>query len=194
MVIDVIKETKAAKNIHKYLKYDPDTGEFTWLKFRAGYIKPGDKAGSLRNDGYVHIKYNGRVFKAHRLAWYFTHGYFPENPIDHINCVKSDNCIKNLREVSHVCNLQNREVYTNNTSSITGVSYHKCRGKWRANIRLLNKQIYLGHYTSKLDAALARFNAELVLEDWTCDATSKTYKAIQKLWPEYKCPYLTQFS
>ena len=190
--IDVIKETEAAKNIHKHLKYNPDTGEFIWVKPTAMWIKPGNIAGGLNPDGYIYIRYNNRGFLAHRLAWYLTYGYFPENDIDHINNIKTDNRISNLREVSRSCNMQNQKVRSSNTSGITGVCFAKHRGKWRAYIRIQNKLIHLGLYHAKLDAALARFNAELVLDNWTCDATSKTYTVIRKLWPEYECPYLTQ--
>lgn len=80
--------------------YNPDTGLFTWKVAKARRIKAGDVAGNLNNTGYIHIRVDGKNYQAHRLAWLYTHGKFPDNCIDHINGIKDDNRISNLRDVT----------------------------------------------------------------------------------------------
>ena len=81
------------------LQYDPETGHFTW-QINHPRVRRGMVAGAKNAGGYVHIKVCGRDYYAHRLAWFFTFGRWPVDTIDHINGVKSDNRISNLRELS----------------------------------------------------------------------------------------------
>jgi len=50
--------------------------------------------------GYIIIKINRKDYQAHRLAWLYEYGNFPKQTIDHINRIKTDNRICNLRDVS----------------------------------------------------------------------------------------------
>ena len=106
----------------------------------------------------------------------YMEGYFPENGIDHIDRVKSNNSIANLREVSQSCNIRNGGQRRNNTSGIKGVSFH--HGKWQAKITVDNKQIHLGRFTSKLDAAKARHVAEIEHNFPSCNTDFAAMKYI----------------
>lgn len=135
--------------LKELLHYDPATGVFTWLKpcSRFSQVTPGDPAGCVHARGYIHIKVDGVAYKAHRLAWLYTHGRWPEPTIDHINRIKTDNRIANLREVDQLGNMQNKGQYRNNTSGYIGVSKHSS-GKWAAQIQVNRKNRHLGLFAT----------------------------------------------
>jgi len=142
------------------LSYDRNTGEFTVRTYRGGTRKIGDTAGSIDAYGYRVIKADGKPYKAHRLAWLYVNGKFPVSQIDHINHVRDDNRISNIRETSYVENGRNASIKSNNTSGVTGVTL--CRGtkKWQANISVNGESKYLGVFRDISDAAKARRAAE----------------------------------
>ncbi len=166
------------KKLKEILSYDPESGVFT-------RIKTGKVAGSLRSDGYIHLRVGKKLYFAHRLAWLYVHGYFPENQIDHLNGIRNDNRLENLREVSQACNTQNCKISSRNTSGFPGVNRHKQRKKWQARGMLQQKHVYLGLYPSPLDAALARFTWEVQCSNWTCNHRSELVKAIKEAWPGF---------
>ena len=103
------------------------------------------------------------IFLAHRLAWMYMYGNFPPDEIDHINGVRDDNRIINLRAVSHAENAKNQRINSTNTSGVTGVSWNKAAQKWKAQVRQDNKTLYFGIYSNFLDAICARKSAEHIL-------------------------------
>lgn len=134
------------------LSYDPDTGIFTWKAGKQGRRNP---AGCLTPSGYISITLNYEHHFAHRLAWLYVHGRFPDNHIDHINRNPSDNRIANLREATNAENAQNKSLPVNNTSGYLGVTWNKVVKKWQAQIIHKGKSYNLGYYDDKLDAASA---------------------------------------
>jgi hypothetical protein len=127
------------------LRYDPDTGSFTWLACAAAQVKPGAKAGRLNSQGYTEISISSRKYQAHRLAWLYMTGAWPEHTIDHINGVRSDNRIQNLRDVTRAVNLQNqRRAAVTNKAGLLGVREFKNR--WRAQITVNGTQRDLGYF------------------------------------------------
>ena len=92
---------------------------------------------------------------AHRLAWLYVHGVWPKDQIDHINHVKTDNRMVNLREVTRSENQKNRTLNVGSKSGVAGVRWRKQMGKWESNIRVNGKDLYLGCYASK-EKAIAR--------------------------------------
>jgi hypothetical protein len=129
--------------LKELLCYEYETGLFYWLVSPARNVKAGQIAGNMGKDGYVRIGFSGHLYQAHRLAWTYTHGDYPEGEqplIDHINGKKDDNRIMNLKLSSDGENSKNRKMQSRNTSGITGVHrYNKKRpsGKidayWRAS-------------------------------------------------------------
>jgi len=167
------------ERLHELLHYEPETGIFYW-KVGARNIKVGDIAGTP-SCGYVKIGISGTIYPAHRLAWLYVHGYFPESEIDHINRDRADNRICNLREVSHVCNRRNIRNQKNNTSGVKGVSWFNHHLKWRSQINLLGKPHNLGYYSSFDDAVCARLAAEQCLNWSGCDSNSPAFLYVQKM-------------
>jgi hypothetical protein len=136
------------KTLKKYLDYDPETGIFKWKIARTG-IKIGDVVGHLhKTTGYVYIRLLGKRYSGHRLAWLYVHGKFPDNQIDHINRVKNDNRIDNLRDVTQSVNARNRDLLSTNTSGHTGVKWNKKQQAWKVTVC----QVHYGSFKSKLDA------------------------------------------
>src|SRR5205085_9675180 len=95
------KADLTAQRLRELLHYDPQTGSFTR---RSDGRVLGCKSKHL---GYWIVGVSGGQYYAHRLAWFYTHGRWPEGHIDHINCDKTDNRLENLREVQQRINNQN---------------------------------------------------------------------------------------
>ncbi len=133
------------KELKSLLSYDEKTGIFTWLLPRINNkIKAGSVAGALHHTGYLYIGINKKYYGAHRLAWLYVYGSFPNDMIDHINGNSIDNKIDNLRLSTNTQNQYNQKISKNNTSGIKGVCWHKVAQKWSARIRFNGKRIYLG--------------------------------------------------
>ena len=98
------------------------------------------------------IKINGRMYMGHRLAWLFVNGGWPENHIDHINEIKNDNRISNLREATSSQNQRNRGAQKNNTSGFKGVSFFKRNGKWKSTICVNSNKKHLGYFDNPEEA------------------------------------------
>lgn len=165
--------------LKELLHYDKDTGVFTWRTCSNNTISFGDEAGTPDN-GYIRIGINKNIYMAHRLAWLYIHGYFPEQDIDHINRVRYDNRICNLREVSRTCNIRNSSIAKNNTSGVTGVIWDKRRLRWRPIITVEHKRIRLGDFVSLIDAVIARWKAEVKYGFPNCNTTSTAFEYLKK--------------
>lgn len=130
------------------LDYDKSTGLFS-RKIK----RTNGGSGWKHKDGYVYIHILGKTYSAHRLAWFFVTGEWPKKDIDHINGVKHDNRIENLRDVDKSINAQNEvRVRKNNPTGLMGVWFRKDRNKWVASIRIHRKSIRLGAFLTKEEA------------------------------------------
>lgn len=150
-----------AETLRARLNYDPATGIFT-RRVSKGGKKAGEVAGSLHHSGYWHITMLGKTYTAHRLAWLYTHGEFPVGEIDHVNRVRTDNRLVNLREASRPSNMHNTGCNAANTSGFKGVSRNK-RGKWRATININARWVELASFNSPEEASAAYKGAKRVL-------------------------------
>jgi HNH endonuclease len=142
------------ERLRELLSYDPSTGIFRW-RIKRKKMNPGDIAGSRRANGYWCIKIDYFGYQAHRLAWLYVYGKFPDDEIDHIHGSRADNRILELREATHAKNGMNRKMNSNNSSGFRGVSWHKQNKEWRAQIRHNFRIIYLGGFQTKQMASLA---------------------------------------
>ena len=147
--------------LKEVLHYDPETGDFTWLKAVGSRAQVGDLAGCSSSHGYTRIIVCGKEYKAHRLAWLYTYGVFPEEQTDHINGVRNDNRIVNLRAVTNVENHRNRKKRCTNTSGVTGVSWFKPNNSWGAYINAEGERRFLGLFKDLFSAIAARKSAEI---------------------------------
>ena len=131
-------------------------GKLFWNEKRKGR-KMGVAVGALRNDGYIQVGYNRKLYLAHRIVWEKHNGPIPEGAeIDHINHIKHDNRIENLRLVSRLENLRNQSMRKGNTSGYVGVYWHRQGQKWVAKIMVKGKTIHLGLFNDIEAAVEAR--------------------------------------
>jgi hypothetical protein len=133
--------------------YNPDTGIFIRKIRTSMNTKVGDKLGSLNNNGYMYAMIDYETFSIHHLSWFYVYGVMPMHCIDHINGIKTDNRISNLRDIPFINNMQNeRKARVNSTSGYLGVRWRKDRSKWVATLRVNGKAKRLGSFDNKEDA------------------------------------------
>lgn len=154
---NIVEHTVADKTkrvTHSELKdllhYDPTTGIFRW-RVRRGGVSPGDTTGCEDSSGHLGICLNGRLYLAHRLAWFYVHGEWPE-VIDHVNGDRKDNRLVNLRDTNITGNAQNtRAPRRNNRTGYLGV-VPRPGGKFRALIGVNGEKKNIGHFDTPEEA------------------------------------------
>lgn len=133
-----------------------------WKK-SAGNRKDGSVAGHMKPDGYWFIKVDGVGVPGHRAVWFLFNDSIPNGTsLDHKNGNQSDNRISNLRIATFGQNASNTKKRKSNKSGYTGVTFHKCTGKWRAAMNLKGKSKHIGLFSDKKDAARAYNLASLM--------------------------------
>lgn len=187
-----MKQRLTQSYLKECLTYDPDTGIFVWNTRPLSHFKNSHGMNTFNaqlanketvykgNRGYFMISLNKRLYLAHRLAFLYMEGYFPENDVDHIDRDKSNNKWSNLREVSTQCNMQNCNLSKANKSGVCGVYWSRWDNKWIATIRVAGKAIYLGRFVNFEDAVMARYQEEVNNPLWTCSVESTSYKYLKE--------------
>lgn len=151
----------SAETVRSDLSYDPRTGAFRWRSPRPK-ITVGALAGTQQS-GYWMIHLRGVDYHAHRLAWLYVYGRWPEGDVDHINLDRFDNRIHNLREATRSQNCANTGIPSHNTSGFKGVSRIKRNGKWGARISCDGTPYHLGTFQTAGEAAAAYDRAAILL-------------------------------
>jgi hypothetical protein len=97
----------------------------------------------MMQNGYRKLKFFGKQYLTHRIAWFLHYGRWPAGDIDHIDGNPANNKLSNLRDVTHCVNIQNRKSATpKNKTGFLGVV--KRKNKFAAHVHRNGKQIYLG--------------------------------------------------
>jgi len=140
----------SADRVRELFSYVQGTGALMWAP---GTKNAGKRAGCLsKARKHRYVRADGVLYLEHRIIWLHAHGALPPAEIDHVNGVKDDNRLCNLREVSREKNMQNiRAATVTNKTGLLGVS-PRCDGKkWLARIVVSGKTHYLGsHDTPEL--------------------------------------------
>ena len=151
----------SAERVRELLDYDPETGVIT-RRVNCGRAKSGSIVNSLQSRGYIRVALDGRYYLAHRVAMLIFYGEWPENLVDHINGIKTDNRIENLRSATLSENSMNRIKGTHNTSGIKGVCYVKSRRKWVGRVaKKFGHYGYIGLFKTKEGAEKAVIKARM---------------------------------
>jgi HNH endonuclease/AP2 domain len=171
------------KTLLSLVSYDPETGEFIWLpreqvtwQIKVWNTKhAGKKAGSVNNRGYLCIKLGKRTYKAHRVAWLYVFGKFPESEIDHINRNKLDNRIVNLRVATRSQNVLNTSLKKTNKSGLRGISWYKRGNKWQVQISVGGRSadkivLHIGYFHDIEQAKKAYNEAHVRYRGEECEA------------------------
>jgi len=125
--------------------YDPETGKIYGIYGKE--IKHKNKAGYIEiNTSLI----NGTLL-GHHFAWYMTYGNVDFIELDHQNRIRNHNRIDNLR-------ISNRSQQNENRSNIKGYSWDK--NKWRSQIIVDKKIIYLGRFKTEEEAKNAYIEAK----------------------------------
>ena len=163
-------EVATADILRQLLQYEPDTGVLRWRErsvemFRGGGHSAdhncaawnakyaGTIAGTPSGQGYLNVSIFDRGYRAHRVAWVLMTGEWPAEQVDHENLDRADNKWRDLRLATNSQNSANRNAYRNNASGRKGVSYESRSQKWRATIFANGKQVHLGLFRTKDEAA-----------------------------------------
>ena len=152
------------ERLRHLMSYDETSGIFIWnvtRRGRNGHSTAGDAVGNNKSNTYARVSIDGAHYQVHQLAWLWVYGEWPQTDIDHINGVKSDNRIVNLRQVSRSVNLQNlRGPKKQSSSGFLGVSFFKRTGKYMAQITTNYKKTYLGYFDTPEQASEAYLAAK----------------------------------
>ena len=114
-------------------------------------VKVGSIAGSLLKDGYRQVKIGNRSYKVHRVIFLMQYGYLPTQ-IDHINGIKSDNFIGNLRPATNVTNQYNKKPQKSNTTGHKNIHWCNRSQRYIVSFRIKGKLLNFGSYKDFIDA------------------------------------------
>jgi len=156
--INEIGHMLTQERLKELLEYNPDTGEFIRIKDSGNKWKAGQVAGHLHCSGYVVINIDRKIYKAHRLAFFYMTGKWPKHQIDHINGKRSNNSWRNLREATHAQNQQNLKRARGDTKTGTlGVTRYIARDepKYVAQITVNKTHVHIGTFNTSKEAAVA---------------------------------------
>jgi len=137
------------ESLKELLHYDPETGKLFW-KFRDVKWFKNKNQGSCNqwnsknagkqafcclnlNSGYLCGCIFGKTYLTHRIIWFYLYGEWPEI-VDHINGIKLDNRLINLRNVDTKTNSMNRSIYSNNKTGHSGIFLINHSGRYRIDI------------------------------------------------------------
>jgi HNH endonuclease len=158
MTTPTLREAEFLIRLRTDYAYDPATGVMTQAVTKKGMTK-GRVIGSINSRGYLTFKAYGVSHKVHRLAWLHFHGEWPQFEIDHINGIKTDNRIANLRDVPRSLNMQNRKcLMTINKTGFAGVRHYGNR--YRAQITINGKARHVGMFATPSEAHQAYLEAK----------------------------------
>lgn len=155
----IIEETIDLDELRARWAYHPEEGHFTatvskHARWPVGRII-GGKDAYHDPKGYIRVCVLGRCVMAHRLAWFYVHGRWPVEQIDHINHIRDDNRIANLRECTNAENRQNIRPEGYGTSGYLGVYRHSSSDAWSAKIIVNGRATYLGLFDTAEEADVA---------------------------------------
>lgn len=147
------REEKCLLAIEKGFTYNPETGKIYGIR--------GKQVLKKHIDGYIQISFKLNKKKyyllGHHFAWYCTYNTNNFEQLDHINGIRYDNRIQNLREVSNKQNCFNRN-FSKKNIGVKG--YFKLGNKYRASISNNSKTIHIGVYNTEQEAREAYLKAK----------------------------------
>ena len=148
------------ERLKQVVSFEPTTGIFIRI-LKAKRAVVGKELGYKKSNGYIALSIDGQKYFAHRIAWLYVYGEFPKHDIDHIDGDRTNNKIKNLRDVSRTENLQNLKIAKshNKSTGVLGAYLHNC-GKFMSRIKVNKKDVYLGLFDTVEQAQQAYLTAK----------------------------------
>ena len=174
------KSIPTPEELRQLLRHEPETGKLFWrhrcetwfvgrtkrpAKWAAANwnSRRADKEAFIgkHNKGYFCGRVCGADLLAHRVGWAIHYGSWPANEVDHINGIRTDNRIENLRSVDTKQNARNKAMPLSNRSGTVGVSKMSGCNRWRARIYGPDGELHLGLFETLSEAVAARKEAGL---------------------------------
>jgi len=150
-------ETLTQARLHELFDYK--NGQLLNKTKRRSQIAVGAPAGYMTIRGYINIRVDGKMYKAHRLIYLYHYGFMPDM-LDHIDCDKTNNCIENLRPCTKSENGMNRA----DSYAKTGLRNVYLRGdKYQVHLKKSGKNYYIGTFSCLDHAKSAAKEARLKL-------------------------------
>lgn len=152
------------EEVARLFTYDREAGVLYWRNKNRTTTRHKYVASTYggAKDGYRRVGIKGKIYLEHRVIMMLCFGHIPENAeIDHINHVRDDNRLVNLRFVTRRENQRNQSLSSKSTTGVTGVHFSKTRKKYVAQIKVNQETVYLGMFYTLEEAAAARREAEL---------------------------------
>lgn len=145
--------------LKELLDYDPATGFFVRRAKPARGMRPsGTVAGGSAGNPYSRISVDGVRYYAHRLAWLYMYGEWPEDHTDHRDGEGSNNKGDNLRKATRSQNFANARISKRNTSGFKGVSRRRDTGRFAAYVMVDRKRHCVGCFATAEEASKARLD------------------------------------
>ena len=164
------KNDLTAEYVRSLFDYHAESGQLIWKVRRSSKQRVGQVAGCYyRSTGYLYVGVDYKQYLVHRLIWLHVHGEWPEHVVDHINGVRIDNRIENLRDVTQTGNMRNmRRAHSDNMySGLLGVTYDKRWRCFKARISVDGRSRHIGNFATEEAAHRAFVEAKRVLHE-TC--------------------------
>ena len=157
----MITNLLSSSEINELFTYD---GSNLFWRDKASNVAAGALAGSINNKGYLCVQVAGTLYKVHNLVWILHGNTIPDGcVVDHVNRIRNDNRICNLRIATYTENNVNSKISCRNTSGFKGVNWNKQSNSWRASIRVNGRAKYLGNFSTPEEASEAyTFAAEIL--------------------------------
>lgn len=141
-------------DLRRAFTYNPLTGILRWAYKPRVNTESGAEAG-CKMGGYRRVCLHGVSMQVHRVGWAMHYGKWPKDQIDHINMIRDDNRITNLREATNGENKWNTLAQSNNSHGSKGVAWDAQKQRWVARIMIHGKRIKIGRYRTREEASLA---------------------------------------
>lgn len=146
------------EQLRELFTLDPDEGVLRYrvkhLRYKAGLV-----AGSVGHKGWRSIMVNQRRYQAHHLVWMYVHGRWPTHELDHVNGIRDDNRLSNLREADAFQQVMNSARPPTNKSGARNVYFIRKSGKFRVSVRYRGKHVHIGHFSTLQEASVAATDA-----------------------------------
>ena len=138
--------------LREKISYDRLTGEFRWVDHEPTRNKK--PFGGINFYGYKRVFIKKKQYLLHRVAWFLSFGEYPEKEIDHINGIRTDNRLSNLRLSTRSENMRNTS--RGNKNGFVGITKLKTCNRWLVSINTKKRtKRYVGSFECEFKAAMA---------------------------------------